>query len=196
MKLFPGKKSSLNLSINAIVVLIIAITMLTLALGFIRSLFGQATSSLTDALSGIDESRKNTFLENCHEDICLEKTSITTQKNKREIVLLAINNRFDCTMPASISISGEEGGTKNPGDCQKMGGATDAYCSQISLTTFSPQDVQDKSKIIVPIEVNVKSSAKNTIYRYPVEVSGICKPEGGSDSSIDKKIYLDIDVTG
>ena len=39
------KRSSLNLSINAIVVLILAITMLGLGLGFIRNVFGSTTEN-------------------------------------------------------------------------------------------------------------------------------------------------------
>jgi hypothetical protein len=42
------KKSSLNLSINAIVVLILAITLLGLGLGFITKQFGSATESFDD----------------------------------------------------------------------------------------------------------------------------------------------------
>ena len=46
-----GKKGSLNLSMNAIVVLILAITMLGLGLTFMRGLFKQATERVTEAVS-------------------------------------------------------------------------------------------------------------------------------------------------
>ncbi len=46
-----GKKASLNLSMNAIVVLILAITMLGLGLTFMRGLFKQATERVTEAVS-------------------------------------------------------------------------------------------------------------------------------------------------
>ena len=42
------KKASLNLSINAIVILILAITMLGLGLAFMRNIFGQATGDFTE----------------------------------------------------------------------------------------------------------------------------------------------------
>ena len=45
------KKASLNLSINAIVILILAITMLGLGLAFMRNIFGSATEEFT-AVSG------------------------------------------------------------------------------------------------------------------------------------------------
>tara|TARA_Y100000310_G_scaffold82580_1_gene79184 strand:- start:236 stop:589 length:354 start_codon:yes stop_codon:yes gene_type:complete len=42
------KKASLNLSINAIVILILAITMLGLGLAFMRNIFGQATGEFSE----------------------------------------------------------------------------------------------------------------------------------------------------
>ncbi|MBI1970537.1 hypothetical protein HYS47_02220 [Candidatus Woesearchaeota archaeon] len=58
MKLFavglPGKKASLNLSINAIVVLILAIVMLGLGLAFIRNVFGGATEKIKSGLENVD----------------------------------------------------------------------------------------------------------------------------------------------
>ena len=56
MKIFEVnkcRKASLNLSINAIVVLILAITMLGLGLGFIRTMFKGATSKLGSAVEGV-----------------------------------------------------------------------------------------------------------------------------------------------
>jgi hypothetical protein len=48
MKFFKNKKlASLHLSINAIVILILAITMLGLGLGFMRNIFGKATEEFT-----------------------------------------------------------------------------------------------------------------------------------------------------
>jgi len=51
MKGKRGKKASLSLSMNAIVVLILAITMLGLGLTFMRGLFKQATERVTEAVS-------------------------------------------------------------------------------------------------------------------------------------------------
>ena len=52
MKIFARtkRKADLNMSINAIVVLILAITMLGLGLGFIRTMFKGATSKLAGAV--------------------------------------------------------------------------------------------------------------------------------------------------
>ena len=55
-----NKKGALELSITAIVVLIIAITVLGLAIYFIKNLFGESTKLLTNQLEQIkDQLRKN-----------------------------------------------------------------------------------------------------------------------------------------
>ena len=55
-----SKKGDLNLSINAIVVLILAVTLLSLGLTFINKTFGGATGELQRSLSTISEDRKET----------------------------------------------------------------------------------------------------------------------------------------
>ena len=52
------KKGSLNLSINAIVVLILAVTLLSLGLAFITNTFGGATKELESSLQTIGEDRQ------------------------------------------------------------------------------------------------------------------------------------------
>lgn len=65
MRIFSGKRSkrgALDLSINAIVVLILAITMLGLGLAFIRGLFGGAVQKLTDIYGSLNEEDKKTLM--------------------------------------------------------------------------------------------------------------------------------------
>ncbi len=49
-----SRRGSLNLSVNAIVVLILAITMLGLGLTFVRNMFGSATGKLGDVITSAD----------------------------------------------------------------------------------------------------------------------------------------------
>ncbi|MEK6960622.1 MAG: hypothetical protein AABX47_05590 [Nanoarchaeota archaeon] len=65
MRIFSGKHSkrgALDLSINAIVVLILAITMLGLGLAFIRGLFGGAVEKLTGIYASLSEEDKKTLM--------------------------------------------------------------------------------------------------------------------------------------
>ena len=77
------RKGSLDLSINSIVVLILAVTLLSLGLTFINRSFGGATEQLEKSLQGISEDRKTQLREKCVDDLCLETTSIVLQRNKK-----------------------------------------------------------------------------------------------------------------
>lgn len=52
-----GKKASLSLSINAIIVLILAITMLGLALGFVKAMFGKVSGQVESVASNEPDPR-------------------------------------------------------------------------------------------------------------------------------------------
>ena len=49
-----NKKGSLELSVNAIVILILAITMLGLGLGFMKGMFGKVSAKVDTAIGGTD----------------------------------------------------------------------------------------------------------------------------------------------
>ena len=58
-----NKRGSLELSVNAIVVIILAITLLGLGLAFMKNLF----SSTTDQFKAINEDLKNTLIKDLKE---------------------------------------------------------------------------------------------------------------------------------
>lgn len=180
------RRASLNLSINAIVVLILAITMLGLGLGFIRGTFKSATEGIGKSLQSIDEGRKSAFLQDCNDDACLEVSSIKLERNGKDTILLAIYNKLDCDIDAAtINIDSEY--------CQKIDNLAD--CNDITLTTFGTQAVEARKKVLVPMDVFVKNSAKATTYRYLVQVDGACTPEGVTEPvTMGKKLYLDVVV--
>lgn len=60
MKLFRNKKGDLSLSVNAIVILVLAITMLGLGLSFIRTMFGKTTGKLGSVIESTDLETKPT----------------------------------------------------------------------------------------------------------------------------------------
>jgi hypothetical protein len=176
------RKGSLSLSINAIVVLILAVTLLSLGLTFINKTFGGATGALQKSLTGIDEDRKAQLMSKCQDSACLESSKMTIKRNNLDENLLVLNNRLDCEVDVSIDIG--NGGT----ECNVLGSG-DTSCEDITFLTFESQPVLAKEKVIVPIQVKPQNSATSTTYRYKVDISGEC--EG---SNIQKTLYLDIEV--
>lgn len=177
------KKGSLSLSINAIVVLILAVTLLSLGLTFINKTFGGATGALQKSLTGIDEDRKAQLMSKCQDSACLESSKMTIKRNNLDENLLVLNNRLDCEVDVQIDIG--NGGT----ECNILGADSGNSCEDITFLTFESQPVLAKEKVIVPIQVKPQNSATSTTYRYKVDISGEC--EG---SNIQKTLYLDVEV--
>jgi hypothetical protein len=91
MKLFSRKKGSLNLSINAIVVLILAITMLGLGLGFMRNMFKKTTSSFDD----VAEDLKNEMIseiESGNERLIFNKYDVSMKKSSSKTLYFGVKN--------------------------------------------------------------------------------------------------------
>ena len=191
MIIIISKKASLNLSINAIVVLILAVTLLSLGLTFINKTFGSATEELEKSLAGIGEDRIKQLKSKCDESACVEFSSLEIKRTNTEKNLLVINNRLDCPIDVDIIVGGPD-----QEECQILGvDSTAAKCSgDISIKTFSPQNVDDKDKVIVPVEITPQNNADTTTYRYKVEIFGELTSGDCAGSVLSKNLYLDIVV--
>ena len=178
------RKGSLDLSINSIVVLILAVTLLSLGLTFINKTFGGATTELEKSLQGISEDRKTQLRGKCVDDLCLESTSMTIARNKKETILMVLNNKLDCDVNANIII--------NQNSCQIIGNPnpTSSECNAVVLSTFDKQKVSSKQKEIIPLEVNPKNDAESTTYRYELGVDGTCT--ASTQNRMSGTVYLDV----
>ncbi|MBD3203867.1 hypothetical protein GF327_06210 [Candidatus Woesearchaeota archaeon] len=85
-----NKKASLNLSINAIVVLILAITMLGLGLGFMRNMFTNVQENFEDVS---DQVQKDMIkrLKDSGERVVLSKYEVKMKQSTEEVIHIAIN---------------------------------------------------------------------------------------------------------
>ena len=85
------KKASLNLSINAIVVLILAITMLGLGLTFMRNIFGGATKEFTK-VSGEVEKQMIEQMKESTNVVSLSRPKIAIKVGEKEQIFLGLKN--------------------------------------------------------------------------------------------------------
>ena len=95
------KKADLSLSINAIVILILAITMLGLGLTFMRGLFKQMESKVSEAVSASELSNPPTT-DNV---MTLAPSDITLRKDKTAEVIVAFLNtgpKRDCKLTSAF----------------------------------------------------------------------------------------------
>ena len=82
------KRAALALSINAIVILIIAITMLGLALGFTRGMFGKVTTQMEEKISEEPEPAAASATD----PTTLSREVIVTQAEENEILKVSVYN--------------------------------------------------------------------------------------------------------
>ena len=102
------KRGALALSINAIVILIIAITMLGLALGFTRGMFGKISTQIEEKIS--EEPEPST--SSAADPTTLSREVIVTQAGESEVLKVDVYN------PSNIEWTGTGSGDKpNIEDC-------------------------------------------------------------------------------
>jgi hypothetical protein len=91
MRLTKRQKASLNLSINAIVILILAITMLGLGLSFMKGLFGKTTGQLEE----VGESIKDQMIEQLRKSnakLTFDREDISIKQGSAKDVYFGIKN--------------------------------------------------------------------------------------------------------
>ncbi|MCF7860698.1 hypothetical protein K9M79_00510 [Candidatus Woesearchaeota archaeon] len=163
-----SKKGSLNLSINAIVVLILAITMLGLGLTFITKIFGQATGGLGDAFEGIDKQRVEKLENTCDQEVCLEKSKIELQKGKETDLYILFNNALssDVTFDLTGTVDCHELGTGAPDQC----GINDAD-SVVNMRVDTSVLVKKGGQRALPIYFEAKPSATKGTYIFNLDIT-------------------------
>ena len=99
-----SRKGSLNISVEAIVILILAITMLGLGLTFMKNLFGQTTSQLGDIAQDI-KNQKIKDLQNSDERLNFDSEDLKVEKGESKEVYFAIKNDDDSLQDTEFSIN-------------------------------------------------------------------------------------------
>ena len=89
--MYHSKKASLNLSINAIVILILAITMLGLGLAFMKNIFGGATEEFTK-VGGEVEKQMIEQMKSSKEVVQLSRASLDLKRGEKDQIFIGLSN--------------------------------------------------------------------------------------------------------
>lgn len=100
MKQAHGKKGSLNISIEAIVIIVIAMTLLGLGLVFVRSQFRQITSTSVEVQEQVREQTMG-LLKTSGEKVAFQR-SLQLGKSEQKVVTLGVQNTGTATMYFNI----------------------------------------------------------------------------------------------
>jgi len=97
------KKGALELSINAIVIVILAMTLLGLGLGFVRGLFNKVNRMSDDTFDKMQE-QLNVDLSTSDEAVLFSKTRLTLERNSNTLEALGVRNDGDREIKYGIKV--------------------------------------------------------------------------------------------
>jgi len=173
MKAFIKKKrGSLQLSINAIVILILAITMLGLGLSFIKGIFGGTVEKLKGIEKQLEEEERKTLLDSIDE-ITFLASRIEVSGRSKSIMFAVRNNRGT---PNNFLINGDlPGGTGRTIQCFDALGTEAAEAirldpSLISFETYEEREIDGQTTDVLPMSIKVQAGTANTIYSCEMKI--------------------------
>lgn len=172
MKIF-SKKADLSLSINSIVILILAITMLGLGLAFMNNLFGGTTKKFQKITESIDEQQiENIKNELETKRIVLKPSQITIKKGESTYTLLGIKNDVD--------LSGDDTFDINYLGCTSVQKNSCDFGPKPS--TFSELPLPQGQSDVIAITIDAGSSVPSDIYRYQYQIVSQVDPKKYSET--------------
>ena len=156
-----NKKGSLELSINAIVIIVLALTLLGLGLTFIRGVF----SDITDTSSGIQDQVKEQILEDLrtgNKKLSFPVTEMKIRSGDDEIIALGIKNLEDSDDSFSINIAI----TKN---------VTDAQSKLLTTENFrfdpGPHAIEAGEAQVFPVKITTERGTNKGDYLFSMTIT-------------------------
>lgn len=157
------KKGDLSLSINAIVILILAITLLGLGLAFIKGQFSGVANKLGAMTEQIDAGQK-AQLENSPEKITMQSTDLEIKRGESREIYFGLRNVLDKDVEFSIEPV-----------CIDYVGKTDKI--KISFSTFEKKTLSMGSSSALPLIIKADAGAELGIYSCELNVNLLGKYE-------------------
>jgi len=147
------KRGSLNLSINAIVVLILAITMLGLGLAFMRNIFGGATEEFQQTTGEI-EKQMIEQMKDTNQEISLSRPKIDIKIGGKQQIFIGLKNDQQKEIVYTI----------NEIKCKPLGGDSSLLsCTEadVQIDYVDEVTIQSGDTEVLPINIKVKTTASD-----------------------------------
>lgn len=164
------KRGDLSLSINAIVILILAITMLGLGLAFMRGTFGKVTEQFSQVSSEVQKDMINR-LKTSNENIVLNAYELEISQGSTKDLYLAIRNDLDSTATFII--------TPHTSVCNTTQVTTEccitmiagSECADVTLSTFPRITLDPGQSEVMKLKVAINPRAARDSYSIPIEIT-------------------------
>jgi len=142
-----NKRAALELSINAIVIIVIAITVLGLALTFVRNLFVQTTETSLEVIKGTDLS-KLVNPPTRDNPLTITPSSLELRNNQQKIIGVAFMNTDPSGKEFSLTIdyecdpsTGEGCDCASNSDCPSSGDRKIKFIYNSNPITLQPDEI-------------------------------------------------------
>jgi hypothetical protein len=189
------KKGDLSLSINAIVILILAITMLGLGLAFMRNIFGGATTELTK-VSGTVEKQLIEQMKAGTKALDISRPKVELKKGETDQVALGIRNDADNVSIFNISSVTASEISSTPGAAGTVCGSTGySGTPPVIVNYLKNQNISVASGDVrvLPLNIIVSSQAQPTTCFYEISVCRLLV-SGACDTSTTNTVELTVNV--
>lgn len=189
-----NKKGALQLSINAIVILILAITMLGLGLAFIKGLFGGTVEKLKGIEKQLGEEERKDLLSS-PDKITFLRSRIDMEGRTKDLNFAIRNiNQYDITyyLLAPLDETGIEiEDRESTIECFDAIGVEDKELIRewISFETYEVRLVENGRADIIPLKININPSAKPTIYSCEFDLIVKEAPDAPNPQDIEGTLY-------
>ncbi len=187
------KKGALQLSINAIVILILAITMLGLGLAFIKGLFGGTVEKLKGMTEQIEESERNELLSS-PDKVTLPRVIKIEGRTKELYFAIRNINQYDTNyyiLMAADETGADLGERVNTIECFDAIGVENKELIRewITFETYETRMIENGGSDILPLIIKISPSAKPTT--YSCEISLVIKeaPDAPIPQEVESTVY-------
>jgi hypothetical protein len=161
-----NRKGSLNLSIQAIVIVVIAFVVLGLGLGFVRGQF----KSITETATGVQEQIKQQVLDDLRtgdKKLSFPASEVTINKKESTVVAIGVKNVLQPTLNYKVKV--------------EFKGGTDIFGEDITDNFLYPEDAESLEPTearVIPIRITSETTAGTGQFKISIEdVSDSANPK-------------------
>ena len=152
------KKGSLNLSINAIVILILAITMLGLGLAFMRNIFGSATEEFED-IGGEIKKQMMEEMKASNEVVDLSRPKVELKVGESTQIFIGFKNEGNTEMKFAINTSVNLPSPTSLGGDDTCNLIYDSDASKQVYLEFKTAETTVLKGDVIVLPINIKTSS-------------------------------------
>ncbi len=184
-RLFSSRSASLQMAIEAIVVLIIAVTVLGLGLSFVKSVFKTGTTSFGDVMTRVGEEQKRTLLDSV--DSLTFPTTTLDADGKEFVFAIRNNQRLKSTFSIQPAFSCFDALGDDALRARVKTGEV------IQFESFTDYELAPTQSAIIPVRFNVLGTAPATLYKCRVAVN-VTKENGIALTNQKEYAVMELDI--